>query len=198
MRKDKETAKLLRLQGKSYGEIIERLGVPPSILSGWFGKEDWSTAIRQRLTAAIQEKHTVRIVQLNKIRGENLARVYEEARKEARDEFELLKYSPLFIAGLMLYWGEGDKAGKDKVRLTNTDAEMISLFVLFLRQVLNIPESKIQGHILIYPDLNDIDTRAHWARSSGLPNTNFSKSTLTQGRHKTKRLGHGVCMIFCI
>ncbi len=85
----------------------------------------------------------MRIRELDRIRGLNLTRVYEEARSEARQEFEQLKYHPLFIAGLMLYWGEGDMRSRSQVRLINTDPEMIPLFVFFLRHVCLIPEKKL-------------------------------------------------------
>ena len=196
MRKVRQEAKQLRLSGKSYREIANILKVSPSTLSGWFGKEDWSRSIRKKLEQAAQERHGARLLELNALRGANLVRVYEDARIEARKELESLKYNPLFIAGLMLYWGEGDKAGRDKVRLTNTDAEMINLFVLFLKNVLLVREDKIHGHVLVYPDLNEQETKRYWARHAGLPLESFGKSTLIQGRHKTKRLGHGVCMIF--
>ena len=196
MRRDKEEARHLRLNGKSYQEISEILKTPKSTLSGWFGKEDWSAEIRKKLTDAIQEAHTVRLIELNKVRGEHLDQTYEEARREATEELELLKYNPLFIAGLMLYWGEGDKLSKSKVRLTNTDARMIKTFVLFLREVCNIPEDKIRAQILVYPDLNEAETKAYWVKESGIAPDRFTKSTLIQGRHATRRLGYGVCMAY--
>src|SRR5688572_23770642 len=109
MRKDKNAAYQLRLSGKSYNEIYEILKVPQSTLSDWFSKKEWSIKIRDRLALSAQEVSTMRIVELNKVRGKHLAEVYEQARQEARKEFKFLKYNPLFIAGLMLYWGEGDK-----------------------------------------------------------------------------------------
>ncbi len=195
MRTDKEAARHLRLSGKSYKEIIEILEVPRSTLSGWFGKEDWSEKIRDKLSEAARVQHTLRIRTLNKTRGKNLELAYDEARKVATEEFEVLKYNPLFIAGIMLYWGEGTKLGKSVVRLTNTDSEMIRLYVFFVLHVCRIPMERVRAQILIYPDLNDDQCRRYWVAATGLPEENFTKTTTINGRHKTRRLSHGVCLI---
>ncbi len=114
MRIDKENAFVLRKQGKSYKEIKAELGVPKSTLSDWFNGQGWSKDLSSKLFEKAKQAHTVRLQELNKIRGENLKKVYEEAIKEALEEFELLKYHPLFIAGLMIYWGEGNKVSKSR------------------------------------------------------------------------------------
>ena len=112
MRKDKEIAFNMRRSGKSYNEIRSALKIPRATLSGWFSKVDWSNDIAKKLAVAVQKQHTVRIIELDKIRGTHLKRAYEEAREEARTDLFELRYNPLFIAGLMLYWGEGDKLTK--------------------------------------------------------------------------------------
>jgi hypothetical protein len=170
--------------------------VPRSTLSGWFGKEDWSEKIRARLTIGIRETHNLRLRELNRIRGENLGLAYDEARRVAAEEFELLKYNPVFIAGMMLYWGEGDKASKRQVRLTNTDPGMLKLFYVFLKDVCGIDTEKIGAHVLLYPDLNERVTLDYWSASIGIPHKRFLKCTNIIGRHPTRRLGHGVCMVY--
>lgn len=195
MRKDKEKAIELRKEGKSYSEIYEALCIPRSTLSGWFGREEWSGTIRNRLAAARQEEHTIRIVELNKIRGQHLAKAYETAREEARKEFGLLKYDPLFISGVMLYWGEGAKDPKQGVKFTNSDSKMIEFYVQFLLKSCHIPIEKIKAYVLIYPELEEKTTRAYWSKASGLPWEQFTKSIVIAGRHATRRLSWGVCTI---
>lgn len=195
MRKDKEIAIELRKSGKSYRQIRDELQIPLATLSDWFGKVDWSGAIRIRLTDAANAKSTVRIRELDRIRGEHLARLYGEARDEAREDLRVLKYHPLFIAGLMLYWGEGDKTTKNQVRLANSDPELIRLYVAFLEKACRIPTSKIRLQIIIYPDIDEASNKRFWSFASGVPIEQFTKSTLIKGRHKTKRLKYGVCNV---
>ncbi len=195
MRKDKEIGLKLRKSGRSYAEIHAALKIPRGTLSGWFKGVDWSDELKKKLSSRVQMKHTIRLVELNKIRGQRLKKAYEEARKEAKNEFEELKYNPLFIAGLMLYWGEGDKLTKYSTAITNTDPDLIQLYVFFLKNACRIPVDRIRAHVLIYPDLDEGVCRKYWARESGIGLSYFTKSTLIQGRHKTRRLEHGVCMV---
>lgn len=195
MRKDKENAIEMRKSGKSYREIHAALRIPVSTLSDWLSKKEWSVTIRDRLAASAQTASTVRIVSLDKIRGQHLAKAYEAARTEARQEFELLKYDPLFISGVMLYWGEGTKDPKQGVKFTNSDPKMIQFFVQFLLKSCRIPTEKVKAYVLIYPELEEKTTRAYWSKASGLPWEQFTKSVVIAGRHATRRLGWGVCTV---
>lgn len=186
----------MRRTGKSYNEIRAALKVPKATLSDWFSKIDWSKDIAKKLAAAAQKQHTVRLIELDKVRGMHLKRAYEEAREEARADFYELKYNPLFIAGLMLYWGEGDKSQvRNGVRLANTDSQLIRLYIFFLTHACRIPIERIKAHILVYPDLDESKCIQYWANASGLPESNFTKCTKIIGRHKTRRLLWGVCLV---
>lgn len=195
MRKDKETASEMRRAGKSYNEIHAALAIPKSTLSDWFGREEWSSAVRKKLAASTQEEHTIRLVELNKVRGAHLAKAYEAAREEAREEFATLKYDPLFISGIMLYWGEGAKDPKQGVKFTNSDPKMVNLYIAFLTRACRIPIEKIRAYVLIYPEIEEKTCRAYWVKMSGLPWENFTKSVVIAGRHATRRLGWGVCTV---
>ncbi len=195
MRHDKEQAIELRRQEKSYKEIRNALKIPVSTLSDWFSGVDWSQDVRMKLTASAQIKHTARIVDLDRVRGQHLVRIYEEARVEAHKDLIKYRHNPLFIAGLMLYWGEGDKISKGGVRLTNTDPELIRLYVVFLERVCRVPRSKIRAGILIYPDLDPETCEKYWSTRSGVSRDRFVKTIAIPGRHKTRRLLHGVCII---
>lgn len=135
------------------------------------------------------------MVDLNSIRGEHLKRAYEEAREEARKELEDLKYNPLFIAGMMLYWGEGDKLTRGQVRLSNADPELVRLFAEFLRKACRVPETKIKASLLIYPDIEEQSTLRFWSFATGIASARFTKSVLIEGKHKTRRLRYGVCSV---
>ncbi|MDO8575747.1 MAG: hypothetical protein Q7R90_00350 [bacterium] len=195
MRKDKVKAIEMRRSGKSYNEIVAALRIPKSTLSGWLADIDWSRELKQKLRQDRQADHVIRLVELNKLRGANLAHAYEEARAEAKIEFDALKYNPLFIAGIMLYWGEGDKLTKYAVTITNSDPALIRLYVFFLENVCRIPPEKIKAHILIYPDLNEETCRLYWASRSHVDLSRFMKCTVIQGKQKVRRLKYGVCMI---
>lgn len=195
MRKDKDKILKFRRSGKSYNDIRRELAISKSTLSEWLRPYKWSRDITNHLAGKFKRKNAIRLIRLNKVRGKRLARLYREARKEARMEFENLKYHPLFIAGVVAYWGEGDKISGHGVRIANTDPEMIKLFVNFLRHVCQIPKDRIKAWILIYPDLNGEECKKFWIRNSGLSLDNFTKCITIKGRHKTNRLHYGVCNV---
>jgi hypothetical protein len=196
MRKDKNQAINLRRDGKSYNEISWLLKIPKSTLSDWLRDAEWSQKIKQKLDGYTREKHTARIVELDRKRGLLLAEAYQQALIEARQEAHEFKYHPLFIAGIMLYWGEGDKATKSSVRISNVDPILLRLFVCFLKDVCGAKEEDIGASVLLYPDLDDETCRNYWSKEVGLPLENFIKSIRIRGRHKTKRLGYGVCSVY--
>ena len=195
MRTDKDKAINLRKIGKSYSEIEEELKIPRSTLSAWFKGSAWSQRIKEDLSSTAVTKSTVRIIELNNIRGVHLDKLYTQARLEALKDFEALKFHPTFIAGVMLYWGEGDKASKHRVSLTNTDPAMIKIFINFLKDVCDINDEKIKAWLLLYPDLQETNCKEYWIKEAGLQNITFNKSIYIDGRHKTKRLGYGVCTV---
>ncbi len=195
MRIDKKQVLSLRKQGKSYAEIKDALNIPKSTLSGWLRPYKWSENIKKTLTEQSKEKSIIRIRALNKTRGAHLQRVYQDARNEAKIEFQKLKYHPLFIAGLMLYWGEGEKISRNHVRITNVDSKMIRLFLNFLINICQIDKKKIRANIFIYKDLNGDTCRKYWIQNAGLLAEQFTKDIVLPSRHLTKRVPQGVCTI---
>ena|SRR3989344_104871 len=193
MRKDKLKAIHLRKTGKSYNEIRTLLGIPKATLSDWFSKEKWSKSVKAVLKKINLEESKVRIVALDKIRGKNLARLYAEARQEAKEEFHVLKYHPLFVAGVSIYWGEGDKATSSGFRISNVDPLMIRTFRKFLTDVCRVDEKRIRAGLLLYPDLDDETCKKFWIKEAGLSPDCFTKSVVIQGREKKRRLVYGVC-----
>ena len=185
----------MRRIGKSYNEIVAALRIPKSTLSGWLAHVDLSRELKQRLQKDRQVGHVIRLQELNKHRGAHLARAYAEARTEAKEEFDTLKYNPLFIAGIMLYWGEGDKLTKYAVTITNSDPILIRLYVFFLENICRVPPAKIKAHVLIYPDLNEETCRLYWASRSHISLSRFTKCTVIQGKQKKRPLKYGVCMV---
>lgn len=195
MRKDREVAIKLRGQNKSYNEISRTLGISKSTLCFWFKGLGWSEEIKDGLAKNQRELQKSRIKLMTQANKEKWKKWHETCREKAVKEFSSLKNSPLFISGLMLYWGEGDKNIKNCVtRITNSEPEMIKIFCLFLKKV-GVAENKIYSSLLLYPDLLDEPQKKFWSRTTGLSLNNFKKSRYIRGRHPTRRLSYGVCSI---
>lgn len=195
MRKDKEKAVELRLSGKSYNEIKGILKISKSTLSEWFKVVPESENIRQKLVADRKENDLLVLKKENTKRRLYLDDLYEKARSDALVEYEIYSKNPLFIAGLGLYYGEGNKASKYAVSISNSDYRVLAIFRNFLVQVCNISPGVIKSWLLLYPDLNEKICKEHWINKVGVQADSFMKSTCIQGRHKTRRVSYGICTI---
>lgn len=193
MRKNKEQAIQLRLRGKSYKQIRNELGIATSTLAGWFKDEPWSQEIKNRLSKQVSWSNPKSLELLVQANRERWRLKHEEYRTAASREFIKLKDDPLFLAGIMLYWGEGEKQRKSSVvRLSNSEPEMIKIFNLFLIKSLKISPDKVYSWLLLYPDLVDTVQKNFWSKATGIPKENFKKSIYIKGRHSKKRLSYGV------
>lgn len=196
MNKNKEKAILLRKQGMSYKQIREELGVPISTSAYWFKNKPWSQKIKARLSAEVSWSNPKAIKLLALANRERWKNKHEEYRMAAVKEFQKYKKDPLFLAGIMLYWGEGEKQPKSSVvRLSNSEPEMIKIFNLFLTKTLQISPEKTYAWLLLYPDLIDSVQKNFWGKATGLSIEQFKNSVYIKGRHPTKRLSYGVCTI---
>ncbi len=195
MRKDKEKATQLRSTGKSYDEISKLLSVPKSTLSAWFKDHPWSVEIGRSLAKKSQQKSCIMLKELAKIRGEHLKKLYSQAGSEAKEEFEMLKYHPLFIAAMMIYWGEGDKLSKNRISIANTEPSMLRVFVYFLKNICRIKDEKIRAWILAYPDMDVEVSKKYWIENTGLNESNFRKTITIQGKPTRRKLSNGVCTV---
>lgn len=197
MNLNKEKSTELRRAGMSYKQIRHELGIPTSTLASWFKNEEWSIEIRNRLGREQSFSFPKKLQAMVKANKERWAKIHQSYRDTAEKEFESLKDNPLFIAGLMLYWGEGDKGLKgSQIKLANTDPIMIRIFYSFLKDIIAIPPEKICIWLLLYPDLLDNVQKNFWSKATGVPLSQFKNSIYIQGRHPTKRLSYGVCNIY--
>jgi len=196
MRNDRHLAVKLRKKGLSYNKISKELGIPKSTMHYWFCDLKWSKSIKEKLTEKAKIQSTKRLRAVIKAQKKRWESQRVKFRKDGRKEFPILKPSLLFLAGLMLYWGEGDsKIENSDVRFSNTDPRMVRIFSNFLRYICQVPKEKIRVMMILYPDLNEKICMEFWSKASCIPSGQFYKTQVIHGRHPTRRLSYGVCMI---
>ena|SRR4030043_1653304 len=120
-----------------------------------------------------------------KIEAENKA--YNKALKTISS----LSMQEKILISSALYWGEGNK--KD-FSLTNTDPELIKIFVYGLNKVFKIPKKRIRLNIRIYEDMNSKECINFWLKTTGLNHKNFSSVNILKGK-KLGKLKYGMCRI---
>lgn len=193
----KECAIQLRRKGESYKAIVKALGVPKSTLSGWLKGHKWSQKIKNRLTFIQNQNAGLRMIAItNKVR-EQRKDVYQRHQNQARSKFLTYFKESLFVAGLMLYWGEGDnKLSNGKIRIANSDPMVLRFFHKFIYKYLPDVYSKIKISLVLYPDLKDVQSRKYWSEKIGIPLDQFMKSQYIQGRSVKRTLPYGTAQIY--
>lgn len=193
MRQDKQQAIQLRKQGKSYQQISDTIGVPKSTLSNWFSNISWSEETKKYLSELARANASKRMTMISHKRRDELKKDYQKQRVIAKEQFKKFIKERLFIAGLMIYWGEGDnKLENGMMRVSNSNPLMIKLFYKFLKRYLPEVDSKIKMYLVLYPDLNDELCKLHWSKKVGVPLDRFIKSSFIKGKTPTKRLARGI------
>ena len=197
--KDREKALDLRKQEMSYSQIKKILKVSKSTLSLWLRnyplpeekikelqKKGW-----ERGEAAIERfRNTMR-----KKKEKRLKEIYEVQKKLILP----LNNRELFLAGLLLYWGEGTKYRRDGLSVSNSDPSIIKFFIYWLNKSLDIPKKKMRVYLHLYNDMNIDKELEYWSRMLKIPLTQFSrpyikKTSSTRINHKGG-FGHGTCNV---
>lgn len=171
--------KLLRSQGYSIIEIGNKLKRPkttifryvqgveilPKFLKNWAGKRGGS-----KKRKALKEASSL---------------------KEAGRLIEDLSHKEKFILLSALYWGEGSKKS---FGLSNTDPNLIRVFLKCLKDIFGIDGSRLRISIRIYDDLDRRKCLDFWSRVTGVKRDKFISVNVLKGKKKGK-LEYGMCRI---
>jgi predicted transcriptional regulator len=190
-------AKALRKKGLSVKEIQKRLKVSRSSVSLW---------VRDvKLTKRQLEK-----LYLNKKTGQlkgsiiaaiNKTKIREDITKvltgEGKKEVGKISRRDRFIAGVVLYFAEGEKSG-EHINFSNSDPRAIKFMVDWFREFCKIPEEKFRCSLYIHDNLNESKGKKFWSKLTKIPLSQFRKSYIVKNNsnrlRKTKNL-YGVLRI---
>lgn len=184
----------LRRQGASYSQIKNALGISKSTLSGWL--KDYPLS-----AGRIRELRDFSSQRIEKFR--NTMRIKKETRQSLvyhKEEKKLLPFSnkEFYLAGLFLYWGEGNKTTPYSTILSNSNPQMIMFFVIWLTKILKVPTTMLRAKIHIYQDMNVQDEINFWSKLTKIPKNKFSKPYIkqtTQAGLTYKGFNHGTCNV---
>lgn len=189
----KEKAIALRKEGLSYSEILAKIPVAKSTLSDWLHSVGLSKHQKQRLTAKKLEaigkggaaKRVQRIAATEKIMAMAIKDIGTITRRE------------LWLMGVMLYWAEGSKEKEWDVgcgiQFSNTDPDMINLFLYWLKEIY----SKTFDDLIIDIYIHDLqrerteEISAFWVKAINGPQDAIAHIYYKKGNPKTLRKNVG-------
>lgn len=99
--------------------------------------------------------------------------------------------------GSMLYWGEGYKSEKSSfVDFSNSDSEMIKMFLKYLRGVYHINEKKLRVLLYCYSNQNIDELIKYWSELTKIPINQFTKPYIRRDYNvNSRRMKRGLVHI---
>jgi len=209
MRSDKNHALKLRLSGRSYSEIKTSLGVPKSTLSGWFSNLQLSPTAQKRLASRAYKKSMMGLLKRNRRQTHLALQRKLKIQKTAERGIRHINQQELKLIGIALYWAEGYKRAIKRngrevthhpVALSNSDPNLVKIFIRFLIEICKIPKNKITANVRIYQYMNEKELLTFWQKTTDLPEVNFGKvyygiSKSSLGKRPFNVLPHGTISI---
>jgi hypothetical protein len=175
---EQERARRMRRdEGRSVREIARLLGVSVDSVSRWTA----DIALSPAFAEALRQRNPAINDQLKGAREQSVAK--RRARLAQQQEGRERARSPtrLHLAGCMLYWAEGSK-DRNRVKLTNSDPDLLALFVRFLRQCYGIAPERIKLSVNCHLN-NGLDLaaiEAWWLERLGLPAACLRKASVNR------------------
>jgi hypothetical protein len=196
LRKEKEEAIKLRLQGQSYSQIKITLGIGKGTLSSWLAQyplsEERIRELRDFNPQRIERyRNTMRIKRENEM---------SEVLSSMSTRLGSLTAREVLIAGIFLYWAEGTKSihARTTTALANTDPAMLRFFIKWL-EIFDIKVDDLRIKLHLYADMDVEKEIKFWSKQLKVPKTAFTKPYIKKSRmcDITYRngFGHGTCNI---
>ncbi|MEV0646785.1 resolvase [Phytomonospora sp. NPDC050363] len=194
----REAARELRRQGKTYDEIVGELGCSKSSVSLWVRDIEVVRPIHPSWTPQARAKRELR--RQERRRKKLDARIADRA--DLVSGLFPFGVRDTLIAGAIAYWCEGRK-WKDwmptapGVTFINSDPGLVRLFLRFLRAA-PVEFGKIRYRLHIHETASEAEAHAYWARELGIGMGDFSKTTWKRHNPKTVRKNVGETYHGCL
>ncbi|WP_458244228.1 hypothetical protein [Streptomyces sp. MAI_2237] len=181
-------ARELRLQGWTYDRIEAELGCSRSSVSLWV--RDLPKPEPRYTPEEQRELMHAGLTRLREVQDEERRRVKDEARQEVGE----LSDRDLFMAGVALYWAEGQKSKpyqrREVVNFVNSDPAVIEVFLAWL-DLLGVPRERLVYRVMIHESADVEGAERYWAGVVGVDPSALQKTTLKKHNPKTVRKNIG-------
>lgn len=194
----RDQAVKLRLGGATYGQIKRDLGVSKSTLSSWLRNLALNSEQLRKLSNNKLLSKDLRIEKYRQTRKKQRLQRLQSVLEEQNKNILPLSERELFIAGVFLYWGEGEKR-HGCISISNTDPRIVKFALYWMVEILKIPKNKIAANLHLYKDMSISESIAFWAKELGLPIDQFRKPYIKKSNKEGltyKSFGHGTCRLY--
>ena len=197
----RELARRMRVDGATYDQIARRLGVSKSSVSLWV--RDLPHPER---SPAGEARRRAGLTRFSKERSARVAIERQQVVDAAEASLGELTERELMIAGVVAYWAEGSKRKpwnpQDRIVFTNSDVDMIRLFLRFLR-LSGVTNERIRLRLSIHESADVDAATGYWSDALCWSIGEFQKVTIkrhvprTTNRRNTGDGYHG-CLVVTV
>ncbi|MFD8218550.1 hypothetical protein ACFV2U_33845 [Streptomyces sp. NPDC059697] len=191
----RDRARELRGQGWTYNEIQAELGCSKSSVSLWVRDLPHP---EPRCTP--EEQRARMNAGLARLRAEQ-DRVREETGRQAAESLGELSDRELFMAGVALYWAEGQKSKpyqrRESVIFINSDPGVIQVYLAWL-DLLDVPRERLRFRVMIHENADVATAEQYWADLVDIDAATLQPTTLKKHNPKTVRKNVGDAYRGCL
>lgn len=196
-------AKAIKLRTEnnlSYNAILVQVPVAKSTLSEWLrhfplSKEKILELRREGWKKGETSRERFRETMRSK-RNERMKKIYDSCvikmSRIPKDSF--------FVAGLMLYLGEGSKTDYSKIVLANTDPKIVAFFTKWLNEFLGVPRGRLKAQLHLYPNMDIKKETKFWKNILDFENNQFYKPYISKILRSSftykESFRHGTCSVY--
>ena len=187
----RERAVKFRKKGHSLNELHALLNVSKGRLSDWMREVRLPVAAIKRLDRVVR-KGRVHAAETNKERRRKIIESYREAGKQEIKSLLIDKNMSRLICALM-YHCEGRKSLYSPLSFTNSDANLVQVFLRLLRKGFEIDESKFRVCVHLHEYHNEREQLRFWSKATNIPLSQFMRPYLKPNTGKRVRNGYNGC-----
>ncbi len=188
----KNKAVLLRKKGYSYNEIMRECSVSKSTLSIWLRDIKLDNFAKKR----IDDQYTKgQLKSQESIKFKTVIKqgIAKELAEKTISKIQNSKEMSRFICGL-LYWCEGSKSMPGSLSFTNSDPELIKLFLKNFRNGFEINEQKFRVCVHLHSYHKKDTVLKYWSNVTGIPLGQFIKPYQKTTTDAYKKDGYQGCI----
>lgn len=189
-----QSAKLLRKEGKSLGQIARMLNVSKSSVSLWC--RDINLSHEQKLSLLSRNNSPNRGAMANRSKRLKELELIRQISLKEIVKIDKLDLERIKDIGTALYWAEGTKRG-NAIDFTNSNPQMVKLIMVYFKEVIGIPNHRFRVNIYYHSGQNEQEMKNYWSKITQVPLDQFRKSIFKQeGTGQRKNiLYNGTCKI---
>lgn len=176
---EKQKAQELRKRGLSVREIQKKLGVSRSSVSLWC--RDIQLTQKQLEKLYLNQKTGALRGCIIGAKKKQKERESETGKliKVGKAQIGSLNKRDLFIAGVALYAGEGEKTD-GAIGFSNSDYRTIRFMMKWFREICGVSENKFRGSLYIHDNLDEKKAKKYWSNITKIPLPQFTKSYIAK------------------